>query len=412
MTDRRRFLKNMAGLTVMGSAGILLPRTGFGAVPGDNPDLASGTREASVLDALPGKKPLIKRTFRAPCYETPVNYFNEVFTPNDAFFVRYHLSNIPPVTAQDWRLRIGGESIDKTFELTFADLTNPKNFEHVEIAAVCQCSGNRRGLNIPHVAGVEWAYGAMGNAMWKGVRLRDVLAKAGIKKDALEVVLNGTDRGVLDKTPDFVKSLPMYRALDENTIIAFEMNGQPLPFWNGYPARLVVPGWTATYWTKHISDISVVAKPFDGFWMKTAYRIPQGKFPIVARFISQETEVNTPITEMVVNSLITNIHDGQHFRPGQPVEVKGLAWDAGYGIQMVEVSIDGGRSWRDAELSKDYGRFSWRQWGFRFKPEMKGSYGIMAKATNRSGNTQTFELIRNPAGYHHNVVQKVDIVVA
>jgi len=204
----------------------------------------------------------------------------------------------------------------------------------------------------------------------------------------------------------------MYRALDENTIIAFEMNGQPLPFWNGYPARLVVPGWTATYWTKHISDISVVAKPFDGFWMKTAYRIPQGKFPIVARFISQETEVNTPITEMVVNSLITNIHDGQHFRPGQPVEVKGLAWDAGYGIQMVEVSIDGGRSWRDAELSKDYGRFSWRQWGFRFKPKKKGSYGIMAKATNRSGNTQTFELIRNPAGYHHNVVQKVDIVVA
>ena len=185
-----------------------------------------------------------------------------------------------------------------------------------------------------------------------------------------------------------------------------------MPFWNGYPARLVVPGWTATYWTKHISDISVVAKPFDGFWMKTAYRIPQGKFPIVARFISQETEVNTPITEMVVNSLITNIHDGQHFRPGQPVEVKGLAWDAGYGIQMVEVSIDGGRSWRDAELSKDYGRFSWRQWGFRFKPEKKGSYGIMAKATNRSGNTQTFELIRNPAGYHHNVVQKVDIVVA
>ena len=232
-----------------------------------------------------------------------------------------------------------------------------------------------------------------------------------MKAGALEVVVDGADTGVAAGTPDFIKSIPVWKALDENVIIAYEMNGEPLPHWNGFPARLVVPGWTATYWIKHITSINVVAKPFDGFWMKTAYRVPLGKFPVVERFISQETAVNTPITEMVVNSLITNIKDGQAFRLGQVVEVKGMAWDGGYGIKMVEISIDGGKSWQEAELGKDYGRYSWRPWTYRFKPTKKGTYTIMAKATNRIGQTQTFELIWNPAGYHHNVVQKISIKV-
>lgn len=411
MLSRRNFLK---GGLALSAGGLLVPKYLLAAV---DPSLLStaakelpeGVLEEQVLEALPGKKPLIKKTYRAPNYETPVKYFNEFFTPNDVFFVRYHLSNIPEVDAKTWKLTIGGDAIEKPLELTLEDLKT--KFEQVELVALCQCSGNRRGLFKPHVAGVEWGYGAMGNARWKGVRLKDILERAGLKGNALEVVLNGADTGVAAGTPDFIKSIPVWKALDENTMIAYEMNGEPLPHWNGFPARVIVPGWTATYWMKHIISIDVVSKPFDGFWMKTAYRIPLGKFPIRDRFISQETAVNTPITEIVVNSLITNINDGQRFKLGQIVEIKGIAWDGGYGINMVEISTDGGKTWREAELGKDYGRYSWRQFTYRFRPSKKGTYTIMAKASNRIGQTQTFELIWNPAGYHHNVVQKINIKV-
>jgi len=412
MTNRRQFLKDVAkGLVAVG-AGALAPRFTLGGedLSVATPGLPSGTLDESILHALPGKQPLIKRAFRPPNYETPVEYFNEPFTRNDAFFVRYHLSNIPEVSTAEWKLEVGGDSVERPLTLSYDDLT--KGFEQVDIAALCLCSGNRRGLSEPHVPGIEWAYGAMGNARWKGVRLRDVLAKAGVKKDALEVVLDGTDSPVLSTTPDFVKSLPVWKALDENTLLAFEMNGGPLPHWNGFPVRLVVPGWTATYWTKHVASVQVVSQPFKGFWVNTAYRIPRGKFPVVERFLSQESEASTPITEMVVCSLITNIKNGQRFRFGQRVEVKGIAWDGGYGMQVVEVSTDGGRSWRPADLGRDYGRFSWRQWSYAFKADRKGAHAVMAKATNRMGSSQTFDLIFNPAGYHNNVVQKIDVHVA
>ncbi len=415
MSSRREFLKGVAGGLATVSGGVLVPRFAFAA---DKFNLAQqilpdGDIAESILASLPGKKPLIKRTFRAPNYETPVSYFNEMFTPNDAFFVRWHLSGIPDkLSAQDWRLKIGGDALQSPTELTLDDLK--KNYEHVEVAAVCQCSGNRRGFFQPHVAGVEWGYGAMGNARWTGVRLKDVLNKAGIKKEALEVTLNGAEAGVIDKTPDFIKSLPMWKALDENTILAWEMNGAPLPYLNGFPVRLIVPGWTATYWTKMITELNVVSKPWDGFWMRVAYRIPIGKFPEVDRFVSQErpTDTMTPITEMVVNSLMTNIKEGQRFRHGQAIEVKGIAWDSGRGIQLVEISTDGGYTWRDATLGKDYGNYSWRQFSYRFQPRKKGKYDIMARASNRAGSTQTFGLIWNPAGYHHNIVQKITVEVA
>ncbi len=411
MIKRRDFLKGVGAGVVVSASGGLIPRFVLSDPISIGPaGLPTGALESAVLEPLPGKKPLIKRTFRPPNFETPVSYFNELLTPNDVFFVRYHLANIPKMNAHDWKLRIGGEAVEKPLEFTMDELN--RRFEQVEIAAVNQCSGNRRGLVQPHVPGIQWGYGAMGNAQWRGVRLKEVLNKAGIKKDALEVVVNGADSGAIAGTPDFVKSLPMWKALDEHTLIAFEMNGEPLPHWNGYPARLVVPGWTATYWVKQLSSIDVVSKPFDGFWMKTAYRVPKGAFPMVDRFLSQEAEVNTPITEMVVNSLIINIEDGQRFSLGQWVKVKGIAWDGGYGIERVEVSTDEGKFWRLAELGKDHGRFSWRQWSFQFKPDKKGTHSIMVKATNRIGGTQTFQLIQNPAGYHHNLVQKLNILVA
>ena len=158
----------------------------------------------------------------------------------------------------------------------------------VEVVAVNQCSGNRRGLSKPHVAGVEWGYGAMGCARWKGARLKDVLDKVGLKKEAIEIVFNGADGPAIDKTPDFIKSIPVWKAIDEITLIAYEMNGAPLPHFNGFPARIIVPGWTGTYWMKHVISIKALTKPQGGFWMNPAYRIPIGKFPMVARFITQE----------------------------------------------------------------------------------------------------------------------------
>jgi DMSO/TMAO reductase YedYZ molybdopterin-dependent catalytic subunit len=410
MSTRREFLKVVGGGLVAAASGVA-PRAAIAkAADAGPPGLPSGALESSILDALPGKKPLIKRTYRPPNYETPLDYFAQPFTPNDVFFVRYHLTDIPEVKAADWKLEVGGDAAQKPFALGLDQLK--REFEPVEIAAVNQCSGNRRGLFDPHVPGVEWGYGAMGNARWKGARLKDVLARAGLAKDAVEIAFDGADSPVHDKAPDFVKSIPVWKALDESALVAWEMNGEPLPHWNGFPARIVVPGWTATYWMKHVTSIRALAQPFQGFWMKTAYRIPKGKFPVVDRFLTQETEVNTPITEMVVNSLITSPRDGQRVAAGRRLEVKGIAWDGGYGIRLVEVSSDGGRSWRAAELGKDLGRYSWRQWSHAFAPDRKGALALMARATNRAGATQTFELIPNPAGYHHNVVQRVEIHVA
>jgi DMSO/TMAO reductase YedYZ molybdopterin-dependent catalytic subunit len=369
--------------------------------------LSQGTRDEAVLEALPGKKPLIKLTYRPPNYETPLEYFRTPLTANDAFFVRYHLAGIPEVDAATWRLAVGGDGANSQAELTFDDL---KRMPSTEIVAVNQCSGNRRGLFQPHVAGVEWGYGAMGCARWKGARLKDVLDKVGIKKEAVEIVLDGADGPVFDKTPDFVKSIPVSKAMEETTLIAYEMNGEPLPHLNGFPARLILPGWTGTYWTKHLTSVRAVTKPFDGFWMKSAYRVPTGKFPLVARFISQETEANTPITEMVVNSLLTSHQDGATVKVGK-VTISGIAWDAGHGIRTVEISIDGGNIWSSAKLGEDLGRFAFRPWSYEFSAK-RGNNTVTLRAINAIGQTQTASLILNPAGYHHNVMQTVTLNAA
>ena len=372
--------------------------------------LSEGVYNTAKLEALPGKKPLIRLSARPPNYETPLSYFTSEFTPNEAFFVRYHLAGIPEeIDADRWKLKVGGEGVEKPLELSLGDLRS--NFAPATMAAVCQCSGNRRGFSEPHVAGVQWGLGAVGNAMWKGVRLKDVLARAKVRPETVEIVVNGADGPVLDGTPDFVKNVPADKALDENTLIAYEMNGAPLPHFNGFPLRLIVPGWTATYWMKHLDSIEASTKPFDGFWVKKAYRIPAGKFPIVRRFLSQMTAVDEPITEMVVNSMITAPQDGYTLHTGQSVEIRGLAWDGGYGIRSVDISADGGATWREAELGQDNGRFAFRSFRFAFAPARAGKYQVMAKATNAVGQTQVDRLIFNPAGYHNNVMRPLTIDV-
>jgi len=405
--DRRQVLQGLGGAIALTAPSFL--QTARAAAPLTE-GLPGGTYDVATLEALPGKKPLIKLTTRPPNYETPTSYFASAITPNDAFFVRYHLSTIPRVDASTWKLDVGGDGASTPFSLSLNDLQT--GFEQVDVTAVCQCSGNRRGWSDPHVPGVQWGPGAMGNAVWRGARLKDVLAKAGLQREVVEIVLDGADSAPLTGTPDFVKSLPLAKALDENTIIAHRMNGEPLPQFNGFPARLIVPGWTATYWVKHLISIRAATKPFDGFWMRGAYRIPNNMFPVVQRFLSQETEVNTPITEMVVNSLIASPSEGQRFQVGQMVDVQGVAWDGGYGVTRVEVSNDGGTSWRNATLGPDGGRFGFRTFSYRFAADARGNRRLMTRASNRMGQSQVDTLIFNPAGYHNNVSRATTIVIA
>ena len=229
----------------------------------------------------------------------------------------------------------------------------------------------------------------------------------GLKPEAIEIAFNGADGPVIDKTPDFIKSLPVWKAIDESTLIAYEMNGAPLPHFNGFPARLIVPGWTGTYWMKHLISVTALTKPQGGFWMNPAYRIPIGKFPVVARFVSQENATSTPITEMVVNSLISSHRDGASVKAGK-VTVSGLAWDGGYGIRAVEVSTDDGKTWAQAKVGQDLGRFAFRPWSFDISAK-RGKVTVMANAINAIGQTQTATLIFNPAGYHNNVMQRVTL---
>jgi hypothetical protein len=252
----------------------------------------------------------------------------------------------------------------------------------------------------------------VGNALWKGARLKDVLSRANLRPETIEVVLSGADGPVLDATPDYVKSIPLAKALDENTLVAYEMNGAPLPDYNGFPVRLIVPGWTATYWMKHLVSIEAMTRPFAGFWVKSAYRIPNANSPIVQHFVSQMTAANEPITEMMINSMITAPADGDTLKLGQTAEIRGFAWDGGYGIGRVEVSTDGGGTWHEAELGQDAGRFAFRIFRYAFTPQQPGRYQVLAKASNDVGQTQAEKLIFNPAGYHNNVVGPLTVNAA
>lgn len=368
------------------------------------PGLPSGLGTSAAMESLPGKKPLLRLSYRPPNYESPLDYFRTPITPNDQFFIRYHLSDIPDVDANSYKIEVGGDGANGQTELTLGDL---KKMPAYEIVAVNQCSGNRRGLSNPHVPGVQWGYGAMGCARWKGARLKDVVNIVGLKPEAIEIAFNGADGPAYDKTPDFIKSLPVWKAMDESTLIAYEMNGEPLPHLNGFPARLIVPGWTGTYWMKHLISITALTKPQGGFWMTPAYRIPLGLFPVVSRFTSQETATNTPITEIVVNSLITSHADGANVKTGK-ITMSGLAWDGGYGITAVDVSADGGKTWSAAALGDDLGRYAFRPWSFALGAK-KGKNTVMVNAINKIGQTQTSSLLFNGAGYNNNVMQNITL---
>ncbi|RII30078.1 MAG: oxidase [Geobacter sp.] len=358
------------------------------------------------LVAYPEKAELLLLTSRPPQLETPLQYFRELVTPNEALFVRWHLANIPTsVDLDTWRLRIHG-NVAKQLSLS---LDNLKKFEKVGYTAVIQCAGNGRSFFDPPVFGGQWLNGAMGNCTWGGVRLKDVLKSAGIKAGSTEVFFRGLDTAVLPTTPNFMKSLPLDKAQEDDIIIAYEMNGRELPMLNGFPVRLVVPGWYASYWVKSLSDIEVSVKPSSSFWMKTAYRIPDNPCGCVEPGTVPKKSV--PINRMTTRSLMINPEDGTRLNSGQAIELMGLAFSGGYSIKEVLVSVDNGMSWQPARLGKDLGRYSWIQWFYPWQPVKAGNYRILVKATNSIGESQPFDGLWNPSGYLLNKVEKYNLTV-
>jgi sulfite dehydrogenase (cytochrome) subunit A len=407
--DRRSFLRTCGRASAAIGASLWARRfpgeAGFAlaAEGGEDPLLAG-----RPLVRYPGKTDLILLTSRPPQLETPMKYFESAITPNEAFYVRYH---IPPPTDVDlstWRLKVVGH-LDKPLELSLDDLRS--KFPRASIVAVNQCSGNGRGYSSPRVFGGQWANGAMGNAEWTGVKLRDILSAAGVKQGAVEVSFNGLDQPVMPTVPDFVKSLSVSRVMeDPNVLVAYQMNGQPLPMLNGFPARLIVPGWYATYWVKHLSEITVLDRAFEGFWMRKAYLIPDTPCGCVEPGTAPVRTV--PINRLDVRALIIDPTEGRGLTAGKAVALKGLAFDSGYGIQEVVASTDGGASWRQAHLGKDLGNYSFREWSFEWTPLRAGRYSLMARATNRIGESQPSGALWNPAGYLRNVIEQVHVAVA
>jgi sulfite dehydrogenase len=399
MLDRREMMKR---------AGIAALATGFGSVRAlalDTVTLPFDNGERPLVK-YPQKRLLIGQTSRPPQLETPFSIFNDgPITPNNAFYVRYHLADLPLNLDPDkFTLEIKGK-VDHPLKLSLQEI---RKLKAVDLVAVNECSGNGRGFSNPRVAGGQLGNGAMGNARWHGVPLKTVLDKAGVQQGAKQVTFNGMDKPVMETTPDFIKALDVDHARDGEVMLAYGMNGDDLPVLNGFPLRLVVPGYYGTYWVKHLNEITVIDSVFDGVFMKTAYRIPDTPCSCVEPGTAPKATV--PINRLTIRSFITSVSDGAKVKPGTTT-LKGIAFDSGKGLKEVAVSIDGGKSWTPAKLGKDLGKYSFREWKLPVKLAA-GSYELKVRATNNAGDTQPAEPLWNPSGYLRNVVETVRVTAA
>lgn len=377
-----------------------------GAARAQTVTLPFGNGERPLV-TYPQKRPLIRMTTRPPQLETPFAVFDgSLITPNDAFFVRYHLAGLPldRLDPDSFRLAVGG-AVGTPLDLSLAQI---KAMPSVELTAVAQCSGNSRGFFTPRVAGGQAGNGLMGNARWRGTPLKAVLERAGVKTGAVQVQFDGMDGPVSPDTPDFAKALDLDHAMDGEVMLAWAMNGADLPVLNGYPLRLVVPGYYATYWLKHLNQITVLEKPLANFWMAGAYRVPDNDCACVE---PGATPAKTrPIGRYNVRSFITNLADGARLKAGE-VALNGIAFDGGSGIASVEISADGGAHWQTAQLGPDSGRYAFR--GFSTSAKLPpGPAKLMVRATSIAGETQPAEPRWNPSGYMRNVIETISVTVA
>jgi DMSO/TMAO reductase YedYZ molybdopterin-dependent catalytic subunit len=358
--------------------------------------------------AFPEKKPLITYSDRPPLLETPRSAFTQAITPNDEFFVRWHLPEIPTyIDPEKFSIKIDG-LVKNELNISLNELK--RDFEQVEVTAVQQCGGNSRSAFKPITGGIQWGSGAMGCAKFKGVRLRDLLNRAGLKKGAHWIGFNGKDNAAYYKTPNFVRELELDE-LDDHVIVAYEMNGEDLPYLNGYPLRLIIPGYYSDSWVKMLSNITVTDKYKSLFFMDVAYRVPDNETE--SETPEHKFKVTKPITTMNVKSVIgyptndTTVYLNSH------VVVRGVAFDDGHGIKDVMISLDEGKTWEKAMLDTNADRYAFKAYRFSFKPTTYGKVSIMAKAINRLGHEQPFakDVKWNHGGYKYNGIDVVTIKV-
>jgi DMSO/TMAO reductase YedYZ molybdopterin-dependent catalytic subunit len=377
---------------------------------GETVDLAlpGGPSTRPLTTAYPQKGRMILQRGMAPLLETPFDVFDRgVFTPNDEFYVRWHWAAFPTaVDADKFRLNVHG-AVKQPLSLSLADLV--RGLPQVELAAVNQCSGNSRGFVLPRVTGAQWGNGAMGNAMWRGVQLRDVLDRAGVKPGATAVRFHGLDETTVPDAPRLRKSLSLDHARDGEVLIATAMNGADLPLLNGFPMRLIVPGWFATYWVKMLSDIEVLDAPDSDYWMATAYRIPDTPDGGIAP--GSKGFPTRPIGPMVPRSFVTNLADGARVKAGKKLELRGIAFGGDAGVAGVDISLDGGARWQPVQLGPDQGKYGFRRWSMAIAPA-RGKVTVSVRCTNTAGLAQPARGVWNPGGYMHNAIEQITLEAA
>lgn len=363
--------------------------------------------------AFPEKKPLKTISDRPPLLESPRDIFTQAITPNDQFFVRWHMPDIPTyIDLNEFRLEVKG-SVENALSLSVDDLKS--KFEPVTITSVLQCGGNSRkyyAATGQATHGVQWGHGAMGCAVWKGARLKDILNMAGVKGSAKWVGVNGLEKPAMDATPKFFREMAIDEALSGELIVAYEMNGEDLPYLNGFPLRLVIPGHFSDSWVKMLSEITVFDEYQNSFFMDVAYTVPDNDCECVVSGSDFEYK-RKPIAVMKVKSVIGYPTPGTIIKKGSRVKVTGVAFDQGKGIKEVMISVDGGKSWSATHLEKDYGKYAYRQWTYLWEPKTKGTHSIMVRAINRIGNIQPLpnEIGWNAGGYQYNAVDVVNVQI-
>lgn len=356
-------------------------------------------------DAAPriaGKDGMIVRSERFLDLEMPPEFFNSWITPVPHFFVRNHMHEPSTLEADSWKLTIGGE-VEKPFSLSLGDLAK---MEQHTVTNTLECAGNGRAFHQPHVPGVQWQKGAVGTARFNGPKLRDVLQRAGVKSTGKHVMFHGLDE-VPGKVPPFIRSVPIEKATDGDTLIASHMNGAPLTKHHGFPARALVPGWIGASSCKWLSEIKVLEKEFDGNFMKPGYRMPNHPLKPGDPLNLDDSHV---VTALNVKSIIAGPTDGSTLR-SRSVLVHGAAWSGEADIVKVEVSTDAGATWQLAQLGHEQAKYAWRLWNYKWKAQQPGEYTFMSRATDSQGRTQPVTAEWNPSGYLYNAIDQVKIHV-
>ena len=399
--QRRDFFKK--ALTVAGTAAV-------GSTTVEATETVHPVDNQKVSDiAFPQKRPLITYSDRPPLLETPREVFTSALTPNDLFFVRWHMPIIPTyINPRKFSIHINGLVKDE-IKVSLEELKTA--FKQVELTAVLQCGGNSRTAFKPTPSGIQWGIGAMGCARWKGVRLKDVLNKAGLKKEAAWIGFNGEDKAVYNETANFVRELKLEH-LNDNIILAYEMNGEDLPYLNGYPLRLIIPGTYSDSWIKMISNITVTKERQKLHFMDHAYRIPDNECECETP--DQLAQTTKPIEEMNINSIIGYPVTGTKVKSSAELIVRGVAFDGGHGIKHVQISIDDGQTWEEASLDDGKeGKYAYRAFTYAFTAKESGRTTIMCKAINKKGEEQPFtkDIKWNRGGYKYNGIDAVTVEV-